>query len=373
MGARKSDHIRICAIQKVESEADGFASVRLTPEACPEFALSDVDTSASLFGKRFGFPLLITGMTGGVEHGQAINLSLGRAAEQMNVPMGLGSLKLMVAKPEMKPLFDLKPHCPGLFLIGNLGLSSFNEGLKVDDLLRLVESLKLDAFALHLNALQECIQPEGERNFSHSLDLVQQCVQRSPVPVLLKEVGSGVSEVTCKRLVELGVRHIDVGGRGGTSWSVIEGLRGSNLHQRLGSLFRNWGLSTEESLRACAKVRNTLQESSAPSKTLEIVATGGIRDGWQMAKALALGAQFCGVGLPLFRAAVGDKFQSPEIPQESLHSIFADNSGNVGQMGQERVRQELEFFLNSLRIVMFCSGAKKVSELASKLWQGNTP
>jgi isopentenyl-diphosphate Delta-isomerase len=359
MEARKRDHIRICATENVESQSDGFSNIHLIPDACPDFSLADTQLNAPFMGRAFSMPLLITGMTGGVQYGQALNEALATAAQNFDVPMGLGSLKMLVAQPHFRPYFDLKPRFPKLFLLGNIGLSSFNNGLKIDDALFLIESLKLDGFALHLNALQECVQPEGERNFHHSYEFIQDFIKRSPVPVLIKEVGSGISQSTCLKLWECGVRAIDVGGRGGTSWSAIEGRRGSALQERLGSLFRNWGLSTEQSLRECLTVNETIPQGAK----CELVATGGVRDGWQMAKALALGANMCGVGLPLFRAAVGPDFANQGMTVQP-------ELGSRHSKAVERVEDELEFFQNSLRIAMFCSGAQNVRQLPSKLWQG---
>lgn len=341
-GSRKNDHIRICAESDVESEGRPFASVRLIPESLPELRLEDVDTRQTFLGRTFALPLLVTGMTGGVDKGQDINLTLAQAAARMGIPMGLGSQKIMLSRPETRALFDVREQAPGLFLIGNIGVVSGNYGVTPDDVLRLVEDLALDAFALHLNALQECIQPEGERDFRGGLAFIEKVVRRLPVPVVVKEVGSGISSATCTRLLDAGVAAIDVGGNGGTSWGYIEGQRAPGPGRRLGDLFRNWGFGTEESLVAARGACST----HLRGRDVSLIATGGIRDGLQVAKAVALGATVCGVGLPLLRAVV-----SPPAGLDPLEGAL----------------QELHFFRDSLKIAMFCSGAGSLAALESKV------
>lgn len=353
---RKNDHIRICTEAQVEGSNPlgnrAFSRVQFVPEALPEMSLEDVDTTVGFLGRTFAMPLLITGMTGGVERGQEINETLALAAQQFNIPMGLGSQKVMVGRPDFQSLFDVRKCCPGVFLIGNLGAMSFNYGLTLDDVKRLAGSLALDAFAFHLNALQETIQPEGERDFSDLLRPLERAVRELPIPVMVKEVGSGLSVATFRRLLDIGVKVVDVGGRGGTSWSAIEGLRGDDDTRRLGELFRDWGLSTESSLKECAR------ENRRHGSPVEIVATGGIRDGLQVAKAVALGAQMAGVGLPLFKAAVGG-------------SPVTQGSSNQSTGGFEAVCRELAFFKRSLEISMFCSGARRLSDLSTRIREGN--
>lgn len=339
---RKSDHIAICSTQAVESDPIPFASVRLVPEALPEFNFQDVDTQATLFQKRFSLPLLITGMTGGIDHGQHINEVLALAAQQTRIPMGLGSMKMVLRYPESAKLFDVRKVAPDVFLIGNLGAHAFKYGVNFEDVLRLIERFSLNAFALHLNALQECIQPEGEQNFAEVLKDISAFKKKCPVPLMIKEVGSGLSRRSVQQLLECGVDAIDVGGSGGTSWGYIEGLRGTTLDARLGECFRNWGYSTEESLAECIAVKGNKNSSN---QFPHIVATGGMRDGLQMAKAIACGADFVGVGLPLLKAAV-----SSSQREESL----------------QKVLQEIEFFQRSFKIAMFCSGAKTIMDLPAK-------
>lgn len=341
MALRKNDHIRICRDEGVEGASKHTSKVDLRPCAFPEMDVSDVDLSASLLGTRFSMPLLITGMTGGVEFGQQINEVLAKCAEKYGIPMGLGSQKMMLANPETAALFQVRSKAPNAFLIGNIGAVSLNYGVTTDDIVRLVDSCELNAFAIHINALQECIQPEGERNFKNLFFAIENVVKRLPVPVVVKEVGVGLDARSAVRLAEMGVRAIDVGGQGGTSWSYIEGRRGDGLTQRLGTLFRDWGTGTEQALINCV---DALKQNHLKP---DLIATGGVRDGIHVAKLVGLGAQMAGVGLPLFRAA------TDAIQQNNVEKAIAD------------VESEIEFFKRSLTIAMFCSGAKTLGNLAS--------
>lgn len=341
---RKHEHIQICKTQMIESVgACDFDRITLTPEALPNFDFKEVDTTQVFLNSKFSLPIFITGMTGGIKDGQFINNTLAQLAQKYKIPMGLGSQKMVLFDASCTPMFDLKKFYPDLFLIGNLGAVSFNYGISVDNVIeKLIKPFELNAFALHLNALQECIQPEGERNFSNLLQKIEYLVNKSPVPIIVKEVGSGISAQTFQVLMDLGVAAVDVGGRGGTSWSVIEGLRQKNQknQERLGELFRNWGHTTVQSLISCVDVK---QKTNAP---IAITATGGIRNGLHVAKSIALGASMCGVGLPFFRAVLS--------PDETMTPF-------------ECVENELLFFQESLKISMFCSGAKTLQDLKDKI------
>ncbi len=343
MKQRKQDHIRICQTQNVESDSrEIFNSYEFEPEALPEMNMDVIDSTQLFLGQTFAMPMLITGMTGGVENGKKINEILAKCAEMFNIPMGLGSQKMMIKDRSLKSLFDVRHVAPSVFLIGNMGAVSLNYGVTEDDILQLVDECKLNAFALHLNALQECVQPEGERNFSQLLKRIEVLAKKLPVPLMIKEVGSGMSASTFLKLIQTGVSAVDVGGKGGTSWSAIEGMRSSpeSLHARLGELFRHWGYRTDESLVSCSEVLK-----KHPWKG-HLVATGGIRHGLHVAKCVALGATMAGIGLPLFRAAVDPK---------------------CGLSAKEAVEEELNFFKYSLHVAMFCCGAQRLTDLKYRL------
>lgn len=342
---RKYEHIQICKSQMVESSGiHDLDDVVLQPEALPEFNFNDTDTGQHFLHSKFALPLFITGMTGGIQDGEHINNTLAKLAQKYNIPMGLGSQKMILFNSSCRTMFDIKKSYPDLFLIGNIGAVSLNSNISTQNVIEtLIKPFELNAFAIHLNALQECIQPEGERNFANLYRKIAALVQSSPVPIIIKEVGSGISKKTFQKLIDIGVHAVDVGGRGGTSWSVIEGLRKTNTQmdrERLGELFRNWGFTTKTSLQSCVNLKQVLNSS------IEITATGGIRNGLHVAKCLALGASMCGIGLPFFRAVMSPK--KDMTPFES-------------------VENELLFFQESLKISMFCSGAKKIQDLKEKI------
>lgn len=362
MAQRKNDHISICLTDDVESKVPNFDAIGLLPEAIPNFKLSDVQTEQSFLGKRFGLPILITGMTGGVERGRYINEVLAEAAQAFGIPIGLGSQKMMLADPGFRPLFDVRRVAPKAFVIGNLGLTCFNYGITVEDVARLVDDLELGGMAFHLNALQEALQPEGETDFSNLLGHLEKVCRILPCPVMVKEVGSGMTSSTVLQLARAGVSAIDVGGSSGTSWGYIEGRRGGALSQRLGEVFRNWGLTTPAAL---AQARMALGVAQTPGTDLgmadshsgagaigrqkapDLVATGGIRDGLQVAKAVASGATMVGIGLPFLKAVMA--------------------GGDDQQLAKKFVFDEIDFFAQGLRIAQFASGARCLDQLAARV------
>lgn len=340
MRQRKQDHIEICMNDAVETSCSGFDKVELLSTALPEMAFDDVCTQQDFLNARFSMPLLIAGMTGGVEKAAHINAALAKAAERKQIPMGLGSQKMMARDAGFVKYFDVRKFAPKVFLIGNFGAADLNSSVSIDNVKCAVDEVGLNAVALHLNALQECVQPEGNRDFSGVLKNIEKVVHAVSVPVMVKEVGAGVSGDDYRRLAEVGVACVDVGGRGGTSWSRIEGMRGSVDDKRVGELFANWGVSTADAICACRKAHFSCDV--AP----QIVATGGIRDGLAVAKAVALGAQMCGVALPFLRAA-----------------LLSENI----EVASQNVVKEIEFFERTLRIAMFCSGSRNLYALQKRV------
>jgi isopentenyl-diphosphate delta-isomerase len=245
-------------------------------------------------GRDFGAPILITGMTGGVTQASIINERLAIAATTHNIPMGVGSQRLALEDEQHAAIFRLKDKFPKLFLLGNIGIGQLQANNYLELCQRAVDMIEADALAIHINVLQELIQVEGDRNFRGIIAKIGEVQRRLNVPVLVKEVGAGLDVTTALRLAEHGITHFDVGGAGGTSWALIEGLRSSDpFIQRRGEIFRNWGIPTAEAIRT---VRSALPQST-------LVATGGIRDGLMVLKALYTGANMAGIGLPLMRAA----------------------------------------------------------------------
>ena len=308
---RKNQHIDLCASSDVEhsTKSTGFSQIQLPVVALPEKNWSDVDVTTTFMGRTFGAPMLITGMTGGVAQGTQINERLARAASQFNIPMGVGSQRIALENPIHAKIFKLKISFPNLFLIGNIGIGQLQSSEYLDLCRRAVDMIDADALAIHVNALQELIQVEGDRNFCGIIDKIIKIQEQLGIPVIVKEVGAGMDVGTAVRLAEGGIKYFDVGGAGGTSWAHIEGLRSSSaLIRRRGEVFRDWGIPTAKAL---VDLRKALPDAS-------LVATGGIRDGLIACKAIFLGANMVGLGLPLMRAAV----TSDGGPTEILSAII---------------------------------------------------
>lgn len=222
---RKNEHIDICNKEDVESSTcfTGFERLNFLPNALPEVDEKDVNTQTMLLGKKFAYPFFITAMTGGVTEGQRINENLAYAASRFRIPMGLGSQRLALEHPEYAKIFVLKEKFPDLFLFGNVGFSDLlKEKNPIDYCKRAVEMVRADAFAIHLNVLQECIQKEGNREFKGFYKIIESICSHLSTPLIIKEVGCGLSPDVAKRLESAGVRILDVGGKGGTSWSQVE-------------------------------------------------------------------------------------------------------------------------------------------------------
>lgn len=333
---RKDQHIEICRSQDVEAEGryTGFQDLSFLPEALPLFDHTELDTSVRFLGRDFALPILITGMTGGIAKGAEINRRLALAAQKFKIPMGVGSQRIALDNRDYAAIFSVKDHAPEVFLIGNIGIAQLADRDALDRCQRAVDMIKADALAIHFNVVQEHIQVEGDRNLAGIMKNLEMISRKLSVPLIAKEVGSGISPSSAKMLTDCGVAAIDIGGAGGTSWAHIEGLRSSSeLVSQLGLTFRNWGIPTAYSLVA---VRHELPN-------LPLIATGGIRDGLTIAKAVALGAQFGGVGLPLLKAALQD---------------------------EAAVEQVLEGFVRGLRLTMLASGAKTLLDLRSKIVRG---
>ena len=337
---RKNDHINICENCNIDLKTDSFKDYKIIYENLPELNFDSIDTSLFFLNRKFKMPFMIAGMTGGVELSKKINDILAKAAVKFGIPMGLGSMRLMFNYPEYICLFDLKKTYPDLFLIGNIGAVTLNTEISLSELSKISDKLELDAIALHLNALQECIQPEGEKDFSNLLKKIEKAVKVLKIPIILKEVGTGISGDSFNKLINTGVKAVDISGWGGTNWSLIEGLRGNKQTERLGRLFSNTGIPTSKSLIECAEIKQKKQSS------VEIIASGGIRDGIQAFKAIALGASIVGIGLPLFKAALS------EIKDNSKKGIL---------------NEEISFFYESLKISMFCSASQNLNSLKNKL------
>ncbi|MFN0063877.1 MAG: type 2 isopentenyl-diphosphate Delta-isomerase [Myxococcaceae bacterium] len=291
---RKDSHLDLCATEEVEPQSNRtlLEDVRLVHCALPELSVDDVDLSVELFGKRLRAPLIITGMTGGTERAALVNRDLAALAEIFGLAFGVGSQRAMAEKPAAAVTFEVRSVAPNALVLGNIGFAQV-AALGRDGLRRLRDGIGADAMALHLNAGQELTQPEGDRDFRGGYAAVGEMVAVFGDKLLVKETGCGVSPAVARRLVDLGVRAIDVSGLGGTSWVRVEQLRAKGPQAQVGEAFSAWGIPTAA---AVATVRR------AVGSNVKLIASGGIRTGLDVAKALALGADLGGMALPLFRA-----------------------------------------------------------------------
>ena len=293
---RKSDHIRINLEEDVNFKhvSTGFERYWLVHCALPGLDLEDVDTSTTLLGKRLAAPLLISSMTGGTPEASALNQRLAEAAQAAGIGMGLGSQRAAIEDPTLADTYRVRHVAPDILLMANLGAVQLNYGYGPDECRRAVEMIEADALILHLNPLQEALQPEGETHCAGLQAKIEAVCRALEVPVVVKEVGWGLSEQVARQLADAGVAALDVAGAGGVSWSQVEMHRATTEHQRqVAAAFADWGIPTAESL--------LMARRGAPN--LPIIASGGMRDGIQIAKAIALGATACGVAGPFLRAA----------------------------------------------------------------------
>ena len=292
---RKADHIRINLEQDVRSAlTTGLEKVHFTHEALPELDLGRVDSSLSLFGRSLAAPLLISSMTGGTAEAENINLRLAEAAQEARIAMGVGSQRAALEHPEQAKTFQVRRVAPDILLFANLGAVQLNYGYGIDECRKAVDMIHADALIFHFNPLQEAVQDAGDTNFAGLAKKIAAVCTRLEVPVIAKEVGWGISERTAGILGECGVAAIDVAGAGGTSWSQVEMHRAPDEFTRaLAATFVGWGIPTAESILNVRK--------AAPD--VMVFASGGIKDGLDIAKCIALGATLGGMAGQFLKAA----------------------------------------------------------------------
>ena len=304
---RKLDHLELAASDRSQSRTPaGWDDVHLVARALPEVSPADVDLSCSLAGRASSAPLVLVPMTGGHPDAAALNATLGEAAQQLGLPVGVGSQRAALVAPELAPTFAaVRERAPDAVVIGNVGAVQLvpqgeTPPLGPDDLVRAVDMVGADLLSIHLNAVQELLQPEGDRFVGPLLPAIEAAVDACPVPVIVKETGAGVDRESADAIGRLrhrgrGVAALDVGGAGGTSFARIEAARAADegaAEARLGAVFADWGIPTAASV---LEVRGA---------GLPVIATGGVRHGLDAAKALALGASFVGVGRYAITAAM---------------------------------------------------------------------
>jgi isopentenyl-diphosphate delta-isomerase len=292
---RKSDHIKINLEQDVRSAlSTGLENYRFAHEALPEIELNRINTTLSLFGKKMNSPILISSMTGGTSAAETINLRLAEAAQECGIAMGVGSQRAAIEHPEQAATFQVRRVAPDILLFANLGAVQLNYDYGVDQCRKAVDMIEADALILHLNPVQEAVQDAGDTNFAGLAKKIEAICKKLEVPVIAKEVGWGISERTAKLLADCGVSAIDVAGAGGTSWSQVEMYRAPDEFTRqLAVTFVGWGIPTAESI---LNVKKAVPE-------MPVFASGGIKDGLDIAKCIALGATLGGMAGQFLKAA----------------------------------------------------------------------
>lgn len=311
---RKADHIRINLEQDVRSAlTSGLERYHFVHEALPELDLESVDTSLTVFGKRLAAPILVSSMTGGTTEAGEINRRLAEAAQECGVAMGIGSQRAALEDPKQIPTFAIaRKAAPDILLFANLGAVQLNYGYTIEDCRRAVDMIQADALILHLNPLQEAVQAGGDTNFAGLAKKVEAISEKLEVPVIVKEVGWGISERTAKILADCGVAAIDVAGAGGTSWSQVEMHRAPDEFTRqLAATFVGWGIPTADSILNVKK--------AAPGKT--IFASGGLKDGFDIAKCIALGATLGGMAGQFLKAAAVSTEKAVELMKLTKRQI----------------------------------------------------
>lgn len=331
--SRKVEHLRINLEEDVQAKgiSTGLESYRFTHRALPEIDLGDVDTSVFFLGHRLRAPILISGMTGGAAWAGEINSRLAAAAQTVGCAMGVGSQRAAIENPEMARTYQVRHLAPDVLLFANLGAIQLNYGYGVDECKQAVDMIEADALVLHLNPLQEALQSGGNTNFGGLLAKIERVCRSLEAPVIVKEVGWGVSAEVARQLRDAGVAGIDIAGAGGTSWSEVERHRASDeLLARISKTFAGWGIPTAQCL---LRVRAELPD-------IPLIASGGLRTGLDAAKTISLGAQLAGFASPILKAAA---------------------------VSEEAARDALNALIEELRITMFCVGARTPTEIGPEL------
>lgn len=326
---RKADHLRVCLEEDVQfhQTTNGLERYRFTHCCLPELDRSAIDSTTPFLGKTLGAPLLISSMTGGTDFARLINQRLAGVAQHYRIAMGVGSQRVAIENPDVISTFAVRSLAPDILLFANLGAVQLNYSYGLEECLRVVDWLEADALVLHLNPLQECVQTKGDTNFWGLLAKIATLCQKLPVPVIAKEVGNGISGAMAQKLIDAGISAIDVAGAGGTSWAKVESERAKDAQQRrLGATFANWGLPTAECITAVRAI--------APS--IPLIASGGLRNGLDVAKAIALGADLAGLAFPFLQAAADSETALHELVNALIAEIttvlFCTGSANLQEL-----------------------------------------
>ncbi len=331
---RKEDHIRICLHKPVQSKRVRtlFENVHLINNSLPELDFNEIDTSTKFLGHDFSAPLMIGAMTGGAELAGTINKNLAEAAQETGLGMAVGSQRAGLYDKVLADTYAVtRKRAPNIFIGSNIGGAQISAGFTVTDGKKLVEMIEADAFYIHLNPAQEVVQPEGDERYRNVLSRIKEFVDGLDVPVVVKEVGFGISGEVSGKLENAGVSAVEVAGMGGTSYAAVEYYRAQSMHmrmkERMGELFWDWGIPTAVALRMASK-----------HTKMPIVSSGGLRTGIDIAKSIAMGASLTAVAWPLLRPAT---------------------------MSSDAVKQRLDELVYGLKTAMFLTGCRNIKELRS--------
>ncbi|BAU09913.1 hypothetical protein LEP3755_03890 [Leptolyngbya sp. NIES-3755] len=326
---RKADHLRVCLEDDVQCRetTTGLENYHFTHCCLPELDRAEIDIHTTFLNKPLSAPILISSMTGGTELAKKINYRLAAIAQEYQLAMGVGSQRVAIENPTVSDSFELRAIAPDALLFANLGAVQLNYTYGIDQCLKAVDLLEADALILHLNPLQEAVQTRGDTNFRGLLDKIAILCEKLPVPVIAKEVGNGISKAIAEKLIAAGISAIDVAGAGGTSWAKVESGRAQDPKQRrLGMTFADWGIPTAD----------CITQIRAISETIPLIASGGLRNGLDVAKTIALGADLAGLAMPFLQAA--------NESEEALHLL-------------------VDILKAEITTVLFCTGTRNLGEL----------
>ncbi len=332
---RKKDHLKIALSSDAQVGDAGFSNYRFVHNALPEINFDEIDFSATFIGKKISRPFFISCMTGGVAEGLKLNINLAKAAEKYQIPMGVGSQRAAIEHTELRKLYDVRKHAPSALILANIGLVQLNYGYGLKEFEEAVKMVGADALVVHINPIQEVIQPEGDVNFNSLLSKFATIVKKISVPVIVKEVGFGLSYEVIAKLYNIGIRVFDTAGWGGTNWAFVEGRRREGF-QDLGELFSGWGIRTTDSIREAVKFRN-----KAKDREMLVLGSGGVRTGLDIAKCLALGADLAGIAAPFAEAALKDREEVEKLIEKLSYelkvSMFGVGAKTVEELGHAKI------------------------------------